>query len=74
MNNGWLVDAVWRMTPRLKTIAAEAMRPYFRPRISAVGAARRAPRKVPAERIETIRESSPAEREVWPGLAKVRIQ
>jgi hypothetical protein len=74
MNNGWLVDAVWRITPRLNTMAADAMRPYFRPSLSAVGAARRAPIKVPADRIETINESSPAESDVCPGFAKVRIQ
>jgi hypothetical protein len=47
MKRGWLVDAVWRITPKLKTRPTEAMRPHRRPRKSAKGAAARAPKKVP---------------------------
>lgn len=58
MNSAWLpVVIVCRITPRLKTIAQELMIPHRRPRLSANGAANRAPKKVPAERIETMRDS-----------------
>ena len=38
-------------------MAQELMIPHRRPRLSASGAASRAPKKVPAERIETMRDS-----------------
>jgi hypothetical protein len=49
------------MTPRLKTTAVDKKMPIRRPKKSATGAAVKAPRKVPRERIETIRDSSPGE-------------
>jgi hypothetical protein len=52
-NNGMAVAAVWRMTPKVKT-PVDAIKPHLRPRISPIGAALRAPKKVPAERMETI--------------------
>jgi hypothetical protein len=58
MNRGCDVDAVCRMTPKLKTKPIAVKRPILRPRISAHGAARSAPKKVPAERIDTMSESS----------------
>jgi hypothetical protein len=57
MNRGCDVETVWRMTPKLKTIPADSIRPMRRPRKSPTGEAVRAPKKVPAERIETMRES-----------------
>jgi hypothetical protein len=57
MNIGRSVEAVCKMRPRLKTSPAEAIRPHLRPIISAIGAARRAPKKVPADKIDTIKES-----------------
>jgi hypothetical protein len=49
------------ITPMLKTTPAESIRPQRRPRRSPIGAAKSAPKNVPAERIDTIRESSAAE-------------
>ena len=57
MKSGCVVAAVWRMTPRLKTRPAEAIKPQRRPSRSPKGAAVKAPKKVPAERIDTISES-----------------
>jgi hypothetical protein len=48
-----LVDIVWRTTPKIKIIVSH-IRAHRRPRRSASGALVKAPRKVPAERIETI--------------------
>lgn len=60
-NIAWLPDAtVCRMTPRLNTIRQLLMMPHRRPKLSATGAAKRAPKKVPAERIETMRDSCEA--------------
>lgn len=50
---GMAVAAVWRMTPKVKT-PVDAIKPHLRPRISPIGAALRAPKKVPAERMDTI--------------------
>jgi hypothetical protein len=52
-NNGMAVAAVCRMTPNIKT-QLEAIRLQRRPMRSAMGAAPRAPKKVPAERMDTI--------------------
>lgn len=49
-------------------MAAESMRPYFRPSLSAAGAAKSAPKKVPADKMETIRESSEGVIPSLPGL------
>ena len=57
MKSSCVVEAVWRMTPRLKTTPAEAIKPQRLPSKSPKGAAVRAPKKVPAERMETINES-----------------
>jgi hypothetical protein len=57
MNSGCDVEAVCRITPRLNTRPAETMSPIRLPSKSPNGAAVKAPKKVPAERIETIRES-----------------
>lgn len=51
--------AVCSVTPRMKTAFA-AMRPHRRPILSAAGAAKSAPKKVPAERMETIKDFWPA--------------
>lgn len=51
MNIGILVAAVCNATPRQKR-EQEQIIPILRPIPSATGAARRAPTKVPAERIE----------------------
>lgn len=45
--------AICKITPTQKT-TQDAMRPKRRPMVSAVGAAVKAPKKVPAERMETI--------------------
>lgn len=58
MNKGWEVAAVCIITPRLKTIAVDRKMPMRRPKKSATGAAVKAPRKVPRDRIETIKDSS----------------
>ena len=42
----------WRPTPRQKT-RQDMIKPHLRPTISPIGNAKRAPKKVPAERIET---------------------
>ena len=59
-NMGMAVAMVCRMTPKVKT-TVETMRPSRRPRMSPVGEAVKAPKKVPAERMETISED-------WLGL------
>jgi len=51
MNAGQCVSSC-NPTPREKT-AQEEMIPHLRPTMSAIGNARRAPKNVPAERIET---------------------
>jgi hypothetical protein len=51
MNVAHLVSS-WRPTPRQKT-RQDMIRPHLRPTISPIGNAKRAPKKVPAERIET---------------------
>lgn len=57
MKSSCVVEAVCRTTPRLKTRPAEAIKPQRLPSKSPKGAAVRAPKKVPAERMETIKES-----------------
>lgn len=47
------VAAVWKATPRQNT-AHEKMTPSLRPIPSATGAARSAPKNVPAERIDLL--------------------
>ena len=54
-NSGILVAAVWRITPNEKTTVLRIMA-RRRPKKSAIGAAKRAPKKVPAESRETIME------------------
>lgn len=49
------VAAVCKATPNIKT-TVEAIKPSRRPIISATGAAVSAPKNVPADRIDTIRE------------------
>ena len=61
MNKGCRVAAVCRITPRLKTRPAETINPSLRPRRSPNGAAKSAPKNVPADRMETMSESSDAE-------------
>ena len=53
MNTGIAVDAVCTMTPNVKIPVLKIMA-QRRPSISANGAEKRAPKKVPADRIETI--------------------
>jgi hypothetical protein len=48
------------MTPRLNTTPAEKIKAHLLPTRSAIGAALRAPKNVPAERIETICEDCEA--------------
>ena len=55
MKRGSAVDAVCIATPTEKTRAAKMM-PNLRPRKSAAGAPRSAPKKVPTERMETTRD------------------
>lgn len=57
MNKGCRVDIVCRITPKLKTRPTDTMRPILRPSKSPNGAAVRAPKKVPADKIETMSES-----------------
>ena len=52
---GIVVEATWRATPMEKT-RQEAIRPIRRPILSPKGEAQRAPKKVPADKIETINE------------------
>jgi hypothetical protein len=56
MKRGCSVDAVCRITPKLKTMPAETIRPKRRPRRSPNGAAVSAPKNVPADKMDTIRE------------------
>lgn len=49
------------MTPRLNTTAVEKINPMRRPRKSATGADVNAPRNVPKDKIDTIRDSSEEE-------------
>ena len=53
VKRGIWVDAVCKMTPKQKT-KVETIKPKRRPTVSANGAAPRAPKKVPAERMDTI--------------------
>lgn len=53
MNIGNAVEAVCKTTPKLKTMPADINRARRRPKKSARGAAVSAPKKVPAERMET---------------------
>ena len=53
-NIGMSVAAACKITPKLNIIEVDAMRPQRRPMASATGAAVRAPKNVPADRIETI--------------------
>lgn len=50
----------WRPIPRKKTTQPETI-PYLRPRRSPMGYAMRAPKKVPADRIETYRTEAQPE-------------
>jgi len=77
-NRGIAVAAVCKTTPKMKT-SVEAIRPNRRPKISATGAALRAPKNVPADRIETIVADCEAVmlRLPWPSIKpveKVRSQ
>lgn len=47
--------AVWKITPKMKT-QVEAMRARRRPMLSARNGELRAPKKVPAERMDTMAE------------------
>ncbi len=51
-NRGRWVAAVCKMTPKINT-PQETIRDHLLPSLSAIGAAPRAPKNVPAERIET---------------------
>jgi len=51
---GIAVDAVCRMTPIVKT-KQDKSRPHFLPSRSPAGEAARAPKKVPADRMDTIK-------------------
>lgn len=57
--------AVCRMTPKMKTMA-DKMRPQRRPTASARGAAPRAPKKVPADKMETMVADWDAVTSKWP--------
>jgi tetrahydromethanopterin S-methyltransferase subunit F len=57
--SGMAVAAVCKATPNIKT-TVEAIKPSRRPIASATGAAVSAPKKVPAERIDTIVEDCEA--------------
>ena len=52
---GIVVEATWKATP-IEKMKQEATRPMRRPKISPNGEAVRAPKKVPADKIETISE------------------
>jgi hypothetical protein len=52
-NRGMSVEIVCKMTPNVKTPVLNIIA-HRRPSVSARGADNRAPKKVPAERIETI--------------------
>jgi hypothetical protein len=54
-NNGMEVAAVCKITPKLNT-QLEAIKPHRRPMVSPSAAAQRAPKNVPADRMETIAE------------------
>jgi hypothetical protein len=73
MNTGCVVETVCKITPRLKTIPDAVNRPQRRPKRSANGAARRAPRNLPPVRIDTMSESSTGVM-AWPSGAKVFCQ
>lgn len=68
------VEAVCRTTPRLKTTPAANIKPRRRPIQSAIGAARSAPKKVPADKMDTIRDSSALVTPSSPGLENVCFQ
>lgn len=57
--SGMAVAAVWRMTPKVKT-SVETIRPHRRPKKSPVGAAVKAPQKVPADSKDTIKDDCDA--------------
>jgi hypothetical protein len=66
-NRGIEVAAVCKITPKVKT-KEDVIKPIRRPIASATGAAVRAPKKVPAERIETIVADCDAVTSRWPLL------
>lgn len=68
--SGIAVAAVWRITPKVKTRAA-AISANRRPRKSAQGAAESEPKKVPADRIETIAAVFEAETSGAPFASRV---
>ncbi|KAK0935416.1 hypothetical protein LTS01_026164, partial [Friedmanniomyces endolithicus] len=57
MNIGCDDEAVCKITPRLNTIPHEEIKPSLRPTESANGAASSAPKKVPADRMDTMSDS-----------------
>jgi hypothetical protein len=63
------VAIVCRTTPSTKT-PFDAMRPQRRPMMSPTGAAPRAPKNVPAERIETMAEDWLEVTFNWPVLSR----
>ena len=64
-NNGMAVETVCRMTPKEKTHNV-ANSPSLLPMKSASGAAANAPKNVPADKIDTIKDDSDAERAGFP--------
>jgi hypothetical protein len=61
------VAAVCKTTPTLKT-QVEMMRPILRPRLSASRGEARAPKKVPADRMETMADSCEGETSGLPSV------
>jgi hypothetical protein len=61
---GMAVAAVWRITPRLNT-QVEAIKLHLRPMLSAMRGEARAPKKVPADRMETMADSWDGDTSGW---------
>lgn len=71
MNRLVSVDITCNRTPKLNGMRHDKMIPHLRPKKSATNPAHRAPKKVPTDRIETIKEirleSTPGVPSAWTG-------
>ena len=64
-NKGREVAAVWKITPRMKT-QDEAISAQRRPIVSAMKGEAKAPKKVPADKMETMADDSDGVTSRWP--------
>jgi len=72
-NRSRLVEATWRMTPRLN-IQQETIKDQRRPILSAIKGENRAPKNVPAERMETTADDCEGVMSRWPLLLTYPVE